>query len=54
MEAIAIPLSFLVLIWVFGGLLSAALPLMVGMVAILDLRLCYGPIPISPTCRYSR
>ena len=35
MEAIAIPLSFLVLIWVFGGLLSAALPLMVGMVAIL-------------------
>ena len=26
MEAIAIPLSFLVLVWVFGGLLAAALP----------------------------
>jgi putative drug exporter of the RND superfamily len=35
MEAIAIPLSFLVLVWVFGGLLSAALPLAVGAFAIL-------------------
>src|SRR6476646_6597732 len=34
MEAIALPLSFLVLIWVFGGLLSAALPLIVGILAI--------------------
>jgi RND superfamily putative drug exporter len=30
MEAIAIPLSFLVLVWVFGGLVAAALPIAVG------------------------
>jgi RND superfamily putative drug exporter len=30
MESIAIPVSFVVLIWVFGGLLAAALPLAVG------------------------
>ena len=30
MESIAIPFSFLVLVWVFGGLLAAALPLAVG------------------------
>ncbi|WP_123025407.1 MMPL family transporter [Mycolicibacterium stellerae] len=35
MESIAIPLSFLVLVWVFGGLLTAALPLAVGTFAIL-------------------
>jgi putative drug exporter of the RND superfamily len=35
MEAIAIPLSFVVLVWVFGGLMAAALPLVVGMFAIL-------------------
>ena len=35
MEAIAIPLSFAVLVWVFGGLLAAALPLAVGAFAIL-------------------
>jgi len=35
MESIAIPLSFVVLVWVFGGLLAAALPLVVGAVAIL-------------------
>jgi uncharacterized membrane protein YdfJ with MMPL/SSD domain len=35
MEGIAIPLSFLVLIWVFGGLLAAALPVAIGAVAIL-------------------
>jgi uncharacterized membrane protein YdfJ with MMPL/SSD domain len=34
-EAVAIPLSFLVLIWVFGGLLAAALPIAVGGMAIL-------------------
>jgi putative drug exporter of the RND superfamily len=34
MEAIAIPLSFLVLVWVFGGLLAAALPLLVAGFAI--------------------
>jgi uncharacterized membrane protein YdfJ with MMPL/SSD domain len=34
MESIAIPLSFLVLVWVFGGLIAAALPMMVGGLAI--------------------
>ena len=33
-ESIAIPLSFLVLIWVFGGLIAAALPVAVGGMAI--------------------
>lgn len=35
MESIAIPLSFVVLVWVFGGLVAAALPLAVGGFAIL-------------------
>ena len=35
MESIAIPLSFVVLVWVFGGLLAAALPVAVGGLAIL-------------------
>ena len=35
MESIAIPLSFIVLVWVFGGLLAAALPMTVGVMAIL-------------------
>ncbi|MGE0215872.1 MMPL family transporter [Mycolicibacterium sp.] len=34
MELIAIPLSFVVLVWVFGGLLCAMLPLAVGGIAI--------------------
>ncbi|WP_375488793.1 MMPL family transporter, partial [uncultured Mycobacterium sp.] len=34
METIAIPLSFVVLVWVFGGLLAAALPLTLGGLAI--------------------
>ncbi|KDE98473.1 membrane protein [Mycolicibacterium aromaticivorans JS19b1 = JCM 16368] len=34
MEGVAIPLSFLVLVWVFGGLVAASLPLAVGAVAI--------------------
>jgi RND superfamily putative drug exporter len=34
MESIAIPLSFLVLVWVFGGLIAAALPMVVGGMAI--------------------
>jgi RND superfamily putative drug exporter len=34
MESIAIPLSFLVLVWIFGGLLAAALPMAVGALAI--------------------
>jgi RND superfamily putative drug exporter len=35
MEALAIPLSFLVLVWAFGGLVAAALPVAVGVMAIL-------------------
>ena len=34
METIAIPLSFLVLVWVFGGVVAAALPVAVGGLAI--------------------
>jgi putative drug exporter of the RND superfamily len=34
MEAIAVPLSFLVLVWVFGGLLAAALPMSLGALAV--------------------
>jgi RND superfamily putative drug exporter len=34
MESIAIPLSFVVLVWVFGGLLAAALPMALGGLAI--------------------
>jgi RND superfamily putative drug exporter len=35
MEAIAVPLSFIVLVWVFGGLFTAALPVVVGGMSIL-------------------
>jgi uncharacterized membrane protein YdfJ with MMPL/SSD domain len=35
MESIAVPFSFVVLVWVFGGLLAAALPVAVGLMAIL-------------------
>ncbi|EUA05445.1 MMPL family protein [Mycobacterium kansasii 824] len=35
MELIAIPLSFVVLVWAFGGLLAALLPVTVGVLAIL-------------------
>ena len=34
MESIAVPVSFAVLLWVFGGLLAAALPVVVGGLAI--------------------
>ncbi len=34
MESIAVPVSFAVLVWVFGGLIAAALPLAVGGLAI--------------------
>ncbi len=35
LEAIVVPLSFIVLLWVFGGLFAAALPVGVGIIAIL-------------------
>ena len=35
MESIVVPLSFLVLVWVFGGMFAAALPVAVGLMAIL-------------------
>ncbi|MBX7432668.1 MMPL family transporter [Mycobacterium sp. Y57] len=34
-DSLALPLSFLVLVWVFGGLVAAALPMAVGVFAIL-------------------
>jgi RND superfamily putative drug exporter len=34
MEAIALPVSFVVLVWIFGGLLAAAIPLAVGVISI--------------------
>jgi RND superfamily putative drug exporter len=34
MEMIALPLSFVVLVWVFGGLLAAALPMTLGALAV--------------------
>jgi putative drug exporter of the RND superfamily len=35
MESIAVPISFVALVWVFGGVLAAALPMMIGIFAIL-------------------
>ncbi|MGY4653361.1 putative drug exporter of the RND superfamily [Mycobacterium sp. URHB0021] len=35
MESIAIPVSFVALVWVFGGLFAAALPIMIGLFAVL-------------------
>jgi RND superfamily putative drug exporter len=35
MESLAIPLSFAVLVWVFGGLLAAAVPVAVGAMAVI-------------------
>ena len=35
MESLALPLSFVVLVWVFGGLVAAAVPVAVGVFAIL-------------------
>lgn len=40
MESIAIPISFVVLVWIFGGLYAALLPLVVR---------CF---PSSAPCRY--
>jgi putative drug exporter of the RND superfamily len=34
-ESIAIPVSFVALVWIFGGVLAAALPLLIGMFAIM-------------------
>ena len=36
MESIALPLSFVVLVWVFGGMLAAAIPMAVGGFAIVS------------------
>ncbi|SGD83074.1 MMPL family transporter [Mycobacterium tuberculosis] len=48
MELIAIPLSFLVLIWVFGGLLAAGLPMAQAVLAVVGsmavLRLVYAGV----------
>ncbi|WP_099023748.1 MMPL family transporter [Mycolicibacterium palauense] len=34
MESLAMPLSFVVLVWVFGGLVAAAIPMVIGIFAI--------------------
>ena len=51
MESIAVPLSFLVLVWVFGGLFAAMLPMVVGLMAVLGsmsvLRLITGFTDVS-------
>ena len=51
MEAIAVPLSFVVLVWVFGGLVAATLPMIVGLMAVLGamsvLRLLTGFTEVS-------
>ena len=55
MESLAIPISFLVLVWVFGGLLAAAVPLAVGGMAILGaLAGAARSSPFAPTSRSSR
>lgn len=47
MESLALPLSFLVLVWVFGGLIAAALPVAVGVFAILGSLACLRLIALS-------
>ena len=55
MESLAIPLSFLVLVWVFGGLLAAALPSAVGAMAIIGALAVLRLVTFfPPTCRSSR
>ena len=53
MESLAIPLSFVVLVWVFGGLLAAAIPVAVGGMAILGALAVLRGVTSSPTCRSS-
>lgn len=46
MESVALPLSFVVLVWVFGGLVAAALPVAVGVFAILGSLACLRTIAL--------
>lgn len=46
MESVALPLSFVVLVWVFGGLVAAALPVAVGIFAILGSLACLRTIAL--------
>jgi RND superfamily putative drug exporter len=46
MESVALPLSFVVLVWVFGGLVAAALPVAVGVFAILGSLACLRAITL--------
>lgn len=45
-ESVAMPLSFLVLVWVFGGLIAAALPVTVGGFAVLGAMACLRAISL--------
>ena len=54
MESIAVPVSFAVLVWVFGGLLAAALPVVGGWAG--HCRIVVGTAPDRddpPMCRFS-
>ncbi len=53
MESLAIPISFVVLVWVFGGLLAAAVPLAVGGMAIVGALAVLRRDASSPTYRSS-
>ena len=54
MEAIALPVSFVVLVWVFGGLLAAAVPLASVCFAILGSMAILRAVASSPRSRSSR
>ena len=54
MESIAIPVSFVALVWVFGGVLAAALPMMIGMFAILGSLAVLRFITLFTDVRFSR
>ena len=54
MESLAIPLSFLLLVWVFGGLLAAALPIVSEASRSSDRWRCCVPFRCSPMCRSTR
>ena len=46
-ESLALPLSFVVLVWVFGGLVAAALPMAIGIFQ-------EGPGSVSPSVYWWR
>ena len=53
-ESIAIPLTVIALIWVFGSFVAALLPLVVGLSAIIGTMAILRGLAASPTCRSTR